>query len=119
MELVHPAGVHIWESALDKQYLPYLSDHRIQGAMALPVSVYIEMAQAAMVAVFGSGTHVLAEMELKKLLLLPEKGAQHVQVVFSPEANEHVSFHVYSHPVGVPDQPRTAWTLHATGKIRH
>jgi acyl transferase domain-containing protein/acyl-CoA synthetase (AMP-forming)/AMP-acid ligase II/acyl carrier protein len=117
VELVHPAGVHVWESSLDKQHLPYLNDHRIQGAMALPVSVYVEMAQAAMVAAFGAGAHVLAEIELKKLLLLPEKGAQRVQVVLSPEANEHVSFHVYSHSVGVPDQPRTAWTLHASGKI--
>ncbi len=87
--------------------------------MAVPVSVYVEMAQAATVEVLGAGAGVLTEIALKKLLLLPEKGPQKVQVVLSSDANEHVSFHVYSHSAGVPEQPRTAWTLHATGKIRH
>jgi hypothetical protein len=96
-----------------------LNDHRVQGAMALPVSVYVEMAQAAMVEVLGLGTHVLTELELKKLLLLPEEGAQKIQVVFSSEEKEHVLFHVYSHSVGMPEQPRSAWTLHAAGKIRY
>jgi acyl transferase domain-containing protein/acyl-CoA synthetase (AMP-forming)/AMP-acid ligase II/acyl carrier protein len=119
VELVVPSNVHVWETALDKQRLPYLNDHRIQGAMAVPVSLYIEMAQAATVEVFGPGAHKLTEIELKKLLLLPERGPQKVQVVFSSDANEHVSFHVYSHSVGVPDQPRNLWSLHASGKVRH
>jgi hypothetical protein len=71
------------------------------------------------VEVFGPGAHRLTEIELKKLLLLPERGPQKVQVVFSSDANEHVSFHVYSHSVGVPDQPRNLWSLHASGKVRH
>lgn len=118
LELTYPTGVHVWETALDKQRLPYLNDHRIQGAMAVPVSVYLEMAQAATVEVFGPGDHTLTEIELKKLLLLPEQGFQKVQVVFSSDANAHVSFHIYSHAVGAPDQPRSSWTLHATGKVR-
>jgi len=117
--LVHPTGVHVWESSLNVQRLPYLNDHRIQGTMAVPVSVYIEMAQAATVEAFGPGNHMLTELELKKLLLLPEKSSQKVQVVLSSDTNEQTSFHVYSHSAGVPDQPRRLWTLHATGKIRH
>lgn len=118
MELVHPAGVHVWETALDIQRLPYLKDHRIQGAVAVPVSMYVEMAQAASSAIFGTGHHTLEEIELKKLLLLPAQGAQKVQVILS-DANEHVAFQLYSHSAGVPEQPRGSWTLHATGKIRH
>jgi acyl transferase domain-containing protein len=118
MALVQPAQVHVWETALDRQRLPYLNDHRIQGAIALPVSAYLEMAQAATEEALGPGTYVLTDLELKKLLLLPEKGSQRVQVVLSSAANELASFHVYSHIAGVPDQPRVAWTLHATGKIR-
>jgi len=117
--LVHPTRIHVWESALDSLRLSYLKDHRIQGAMAVPVSLYIEMAQAAAAEAFGPGDHSLAEIELKKLLLLPEEGPQKVQVVIAPEANEDVSFHVYSHAAGVPDQPRDLWTLHASGKIQH
>lgn len=118
VELAYPAGTHVWEVDLDKQRLPYLSDHRIQGALAVPVSVYIEMAQAASAEAFGAGTHTLAELDLKKLLLLPERGAQKVQVVLSTAENKSVHFHVYSHSAGMPEQPRNQWTLHASGKIR-
>ena len=115
--LVHPAHIHVWESALDKRRLPYLNDHRIQGAIALPISAYVEMAQAATAEAFGRGKHVLKEIELKKLLLLPEKGSQKVQVILSSDSNEQVSFHIYSHVAEAA--PSQDWTLHATGKIVH
>ena len=115
--LVYPPGLHVWETALNAQQLPYLSEHRIQGAMAVPVSVYIEMAQAATVEALGPGPHALTNIELKKLLFLPEQGTQKVQVVLAADTREQVSFHVYSHALGTPDQPHDAWTLHATGKI--
>jgi acyl transferase domain-containing protein len=118
VELVYPTGLHVWEVELDKQRLAYLNDHRIQGVLAVPVSVYIEMAQAASAEAFGSRAQMLAELELKKLLFLPEQGAQKVQVVLSTDVQEQVSFHVYSHSAGMPEQPRNLWTLHASGKIR-
>jgi acyl transferase domain-containing protein len=127
--VAHPTNMHVWEVALDTQRLPYLTNHRIQGAMALPVSIYVEMAQAATVEAFGPGKHILAELELKKLLLLPEKGSQRVQVILSSDAHEYVSFHVYSHspefetqsslPIHAQPKLTNTWTLHATGKIRH
>jgi acyl transferase domain-containing protein/acyl-CoA synthetase (AMP-forming)/AMP-acid ligase II/acyl carrier protein len=115
--LVHPAGIHVWETALNVQRLPYLNDHRIQGVMAVPISVYLEMAQAATVEAFGPGKHLLTDFQLKKVLFLPEKSSQHVQVVLSSDANQQTSFHVYSHAAGMPDQPRGQWVLHASGKI--
>jgi acyl transferase domain-containing protein len=112
--------MHVWESALEKQRLPYLNDHRIQGVIAVPISVYIEMIQAAAAEAFGQRPYVLKEIELKKLLLLPEEGAQKVQVVLSTSADtQHLSFHVYSHATGVPEQPRDSWTLHVSGQILH
>jgi acyl transferase domain-containing protein len=118
MALAHPVQTHIWESTLDAQYLPYLRDHRIQGATALPMSVYIEMAQAATKEALGTGEYSLKEIELKKLLLLPEKGSQKVQVVLSSDTSNQTVFFIYSHAVGVPDQPHNLWTLYATGKIQ-
>ena len=50
----HPAGTHFWETTLDKNSLPYLDDHRIQGVAVLPASAYVEMALAAAVEVFGA-----------------------------------------------------------------
>ncbi|GCF09103.1 type I polyketide synthase [Dictyobacter arantiisoli] len=118
MALAHPASIHVWESTLDIQDLPYLRDHRIQGSMALPISVYIEMAQAASREALGDRKHILKEIELKKLLLLPETGSQKVQVVLSYDSNQQASFSIYSHTIGMPEQPHSLWTLHATGKIQ-
>jgi len=117
MELTYPTGIHVWETELDKQQLPYLSDHRIQGAIALPISAYIEMIQAAALEAFGQGLRVLKEIELKKILFLPEQGAQKVQIALSTDAQKHISFHISSHPPGAPEQPRDQWALHATGEI--
>jgi acyl transferase domain-containing protein/acyl carrier protein len=119
MELVYPAGVHAWETVLGRERLPYLNDHRIQGVMAVPVSLYIELALAATMEVFGEkGAYILTEIELKKLLFLPEKGSQRIQVILATGAYEQVSFQIYSPSVGVRDQPRHLWTLHVSGKIR-
>jgi acyl transferase domain-containing protein len=118
MALVHPVSMHVWESTLDVQKLPYLKDHRIQGAIALPISAYVEIAQAATREAFGAGKHILQEIELKKLLLLPEKGSQKVQVILSSNASNQTAFQIYSHTVGAPDQPPEQWTLHAAGKIQ-
>ena len=118
LELAQPVGNHVWNSELNRRDLPYLNDHRIQGTVVVPVSVYIEMAQAATVEAFGTGPFVLKEIEFKKALFLPEKGSQMVQVILSPHGDEETSFSVYSSP-GEVVQPQKSWILHAIGKIHH
>jgi len=108
--------MHVWETLLDSHRFPYLNDHRIQGTMALPISVFVELARAAAVEIFGPGAHSVSELELSKILLLPEYNAQRLQVIFA-RTEEHLSFQVYSHPTGREEQPRHLWTLHASGKI--
>ncbi|MBV9708102.1 MAG: acyltransferase domain-containing protein, partial [Chloroflexi bacterium] len=110
LEVAHPSPLHVWETTLDKRKLPYLNDHQIQGVTAVPVSAYIEMAQAAAVDALGEGKHILTDIELKKLLVLPSEEPPRVQVVLSSESPELIAFHVYS-------RSHNAWTLHATGKI--
>lgn len=118
-ELAHPPGTHAWETLLDRQRLPYLNDHRVQGVMVLPISVYVEMVQSAALEAFGQGPHALKQLELKKMLLLPEQGAQKVQVVFTADAQRHISFHVYSCSASETELSSAAWTLHASGEIMH
>lgn len=117
LEVAHPFTIHVWETTLDKRTLPYLNDHQIQGITAVPVSAYIEMAQVAATEALGAGKHVLTEIELKKLLLLPGEEPPKVQVVLSAQAQEHVTFHVYSRASSMLEPTRNAWTLHATGKV--
>ena len=106
----YPAGTNFWETTLDKNSLPYLDDHRIQGVAVLPASAYVEMALAAAVEVFGAQSVALKDIEFRKALFLPEGGTRTLQVILSPGADGAASFHIYS----CSDK---AWTLHATGKI--
>jgi myxalamid-type polyketide synthase MxaE and MxaD len=112
----HPAGTHFWETTLDKNSLPYLDDHRIQGVAVLPASAYVEMALAAAVEVFGAQSVALKDIEFRKALFLPEGGTHTIQVILSQGADGAASFHIYSCPGGVVHSGK-AWMLHATGKV--
>src|SRR5664279_5732616 len=59
------------ETTLDKNSLPYLDDHRIQGVAVLPASAYVEMALVAAVEVFGAQSVALKDIEFRKALFLP------------------------------------------------
>ena len=112
----HPAGTHFWETTLDRNSLPYLNDHRIQGVAVLPASAYVEMALAAAVEVFGAQSVVLKDIEFRKALFLPEGGTHTIQMILSQGADGAASFHIYSCPGGVVNSGKS-WMLHATGKV--
>ena len=77
----HPAETHFWEVALDKRALPYLEEHRIQGAAVLPASLYLEMALAAAREAFAEQSFVLKDIEFHRALFLPETGTRTTQVI--------------------------------------
>jgi myxalamid-type polyketide synthase MxaE and MxaD len=133
----HPAGTHFWETTLDRNSLPYLDDHRIQGVAVLPASAYVEMALAAAVEIFGTQPITLKDIEFRKALFLPsacgirrrdapgqaadvipqaEGGTHTIQVILSQGADGAASFHIYSCPGGGVCS-RKSWMLHTTGKV--
>jgi len=117
-KLAHPPGNHFWEVELEKWFLPYLDDHRVQGAVMLPGATYVDMALAAAAEVFGVGPRVLTEIEFQKALFVPQSGSRMVQTILSPNGAGEASFRIYSRPAGGEGEHQS-WTLHATGRIRH
>jgi myxalamid-type polyketide synthase MxaE and MxaD len=105
-----PAGTHFWETMLDKNSLPHLDDHRIQGVAVLPASAYVEMALAAAVEVFGAQPVALKDIEFRKALFLPEGVTYTIQLILSQGVDGAASFHIYS-------CSGKSWMLHATGKV--
>src|SRR5208282_1569848 len=105
-----------WEVALDKRALPYLDDHRIQGAALLPASLYLEMALAAAREVFAEQSFALKDIEFHRALFLPETGTRTSQVILAPGADAAVYVHIYSRPTGAA-QSSGSWTLHASAKV--
>src|SRR5579859_371206 len=112
----YPAGTCFWETTLDRNSLPYLDDHRIQGVAVLPASAYVEMALAAAVEIFEAQPITLKDIEFRKALFLPEGGNHTIQVILSQGADGAASFRNYSRPGGAVHSKKS-WRLHATGKV--
>jgi len=76
---VHPllgqpvSGVHpTWEVELSAAAAPFLADHRIEGSVVVPGSVFLEMALAAGEAAYGSTDHRVDNLSLQRALILDE-----------------------------------------------
>lgn len=112
-----PAETHFWELALDKRVLPYLDEHRIQGAALLPASLYLEMALAGAREAFAERTFVLRDIEFHKALFLPETGTRTAQMILSSGADGTASIRIYSRPTSIGQPGGGLWTLHASAKV--
>ncbi|MFJ3706195.1 MULTISPECIES: non-ribosomal peptide synthetase/type I polyketide synthase [unclassified Streptomyces] len=99
-----------WRTRLAIEDLPYLADHRIQDTVVLPASGYLEMAAQAVLRLTGGTTAVLADIELRKALFLPEGEDRTVEVSLSLE---NAAFTIAS-PAG--DDGERA--VHASGIVR-
>jgi len=112
----HPRD-HFWQAELGGQCLPYVDGHRMWDSAVLSVGAYVDMALAAAGAVFTSGSCLITDLELHKLLLIPRGSTRIVQVALSENADGSASFRAHSRPsrAGPSDQ---AWILHATGTIQ-
>ncbi|PHV12432.1 non-ribosomal peptide synthetase/type I polyketide synthase [Chitinimonas sp. BJB300] len=99
-----------WEAQLDVEKQPYLGDHRIQGNVLFPAAGYIEMAAQAMQAMTGDTAAVIADVELRKALFLPDAEVKPVQFVFDSDS---ASFTVATIPNGEQEP-----VIHATGHLR-
>ncbi len=113
--LIEPAGAHLWDFELDREALAYLDDHQIEGSIVMPGAVYIEMALAAAVTVFGQPDVEASEIRLSKALFMPVEGSVRLQLVLKPVDGETLSFHLASLASGSSEREPT---LHATGNLR-
>ncbi|WGP13925.1 non-ribosomal peptide synthetase/type I polyketide synthase [Streptomyces sp. SH5] len=99
-----------WQARLDTEDLPYLADHRIQDTVVFPAAGYLEMAAQAVLRLTGSTTAVLADIDLRKALFLPDGEDRTVEVSLSLE---NAAFTIAS-PTG-EDGERA---VHAAGIVR-
>ncbi|WP_103546713.1 non-ribosomal peptide synthetase/type I polyketide synthase [Streptomyces sp. B226SN101] len=99
-----------WQARLDTEDLPYLADHRIQDTVVFPAAGYLEMAAQAVLRLTGGTTAVLADIDLRKALFLPDGEDRTVEVSLSLE---NAAFTIAS-PTG--DDGERA--VHASGIVR-
>jgi len=109
-------GEHSWEVELNVDVLPYLDDHRVQGAVIVPAGVYVEMALAAAETLVSGPRRVLKDVEFHRALFLSEGETRTVQLILSRGTDGDASFSIHSRPRTAAQGPGS-WTLHVTGKI--
>ncbi len=99
-----------WEVSVDKKYLPYLEDHKLQGNTVLPAAAYVEMALEAAQEALGEGACVLEDIQFQQPLLLPDEGeAPSVKMIYYPTDE---AFAICSKQSG------NAWMRNAVGTMR-
>ncbi|HEX6862059.1 MAG TPA: type I polyketide synthase, partial [Thermoanaerobaculia bacterium] len=99
-----------WQQDLDLRALPWLADHRIQGALVVPGVFYILTALAAARRSLGGGPAFVQWVELQRALFIPEDGAPRMRLELSPEDG---TFEVFGR---TPDRD-AQWTRHARGSL--
>ena len=122
-QLSHPLlGKRIYsplsETQIESQFLldklPLVRDHRIDGMPLVNLVVYLEMVVAAVKEVFGKSSYNFEDFSISQALVMPESETRTVQLIFSPENEDKVSFKIFSLPT---ENDMTSWILHAAGKI--
>ena len=110
LPLAHPRRQWVWERDLEARDLPYLEDHRVEGAMVVPATAWLEMAVAASAQASGEVPAALADVRFLTPMVVPETGARRVQVVLAGGEDGEAGFQVFSRTDG-------PWTLHADGRV--
>jgi acyl transferase domain-containing protein/acyl carrier protein len=120
LRLATDARTHLWEMELGVDLQPYLGDHRLQDLAVVPATAYVEMALAAAREAFGPGTHLLEQLSFKKLIALPDKGWQRVQLTMAPDLDGRLGFQIHSQEwsANPTTNGNANWTLHVSGRLR-
>ena len=100
---------HVWQGEVGTEAVPWLADHQIHGAAALPGAAYCEMALAAARTVLGEASEV-RDIRFEQLLLLDEETP--VGVTATVEAPGVVPFVVETNQGGERSR-RASAVLHA------
>ncbi|MEU5272309.1 type I polyketide synthase [Streptomyces hygroscopicus] len=103
----------LFTGRLSPQTHPWLVDHVVQDTIILPGTGFLEL---ALHAAHQVGCDRVEELTLMAPMVLPEKGAVHLQLaVGRPDENGARSLNVYSRPED--DTLEQPWTQHASGLL--
>nr|WRX36518.1 hypothetical protein [Cystobacterineae bacterium] len=108
-------SMRLWETTLDLKRLPWLGDHKVQGAIVFPGAGYLEMALAAGAEAFEGGPLRVTDVSFVEALVFAADAAIEVQVVTTEERPGHLRFQIASRP---PAAGRDSWLVHAHGSLR-
>jgi phthiocerol/phenolphthiocerol synthesis type-I polyketide synthase C len=103
----------IFESEISVAALPFLADHRIDGAVVVPGASHVARVLCAAAEVLGDGGCAIEDVTFPRALVLQEGEVRTAQLVLAPDG----AFKVLSAPAG-DEADEASWTLHALGTVR-
>lgn len=114
---VHPllgwrlhAAIMAWENTVDTEILPWLSDHRVGGAVVFPGSAYVEIALAAAREWRNGARSTIEELDILAPMVVEENRARTLRITLNPRDG---GFRIKSRRRLSEDE----WTLHAVGRV--
>ena len=100
-----------WQGEASLSLLPWLKDHRIDGAVVFPGAGYVDMALSAAQVYFGPGSYAIDSLVFEQALLVPEGLSPLLECSLDPGDGR---FEICSRK---PREPHR-WTRHARGVLR-
>jgi acyl transferase domain-containing protein/acyl carrier protein len=113
-QIASQSGTHVWQRDISLRTHPWLEDHRVQQAVIVPASAYIEMAIAAAVQVFGDPPVCVREIENLKPVILQEGAAHRLQTALRMDADGTAHITVHGRPTADTKAP---WTGVMTARV--
>lgn len=102
----------VWEGWIDKEAMPYLKDHRVQGRVVFPAAGYVEVAAEAADKRFGASAWMLEDMDFVRALVVPEaEETPRLQIGLEPAQSRFTISSAVGTEAGT-------WSTHCTGKLR-
>jgi acyl transferase domain-containing protein/acyl carrier protein/short-subunit dehydrogenase len=114
LRLATAEGMWVWDTTLGTGPMPWLGDHRVQGAAVFPAAGYVEMMLAAGAQLLPDADLEVGEIELLQMLSLQAAPEVPVQVVARSDGDAW-QVQVSTRAGDAADAP---WTVHARGVVR-
>ncbi|HLS56235.1 MAG TPA: type I polyketide synthase [Zeimonas sp.] len=118
LDLASVPGTTVWEQAISLEALPWLADHRVQGAAIVPATAYIEMALSAGAQLLGTGAMSVRNIENLKPIVLHEGERRGVQSVLHVSPEGPAQFAVHSRPLEGDKSAASEWTAHMRAELQ-
>ncbi|WP_338866152.1 type I polyketide synthase [Myxococcus stipitatus] len=94
--LSHQPGTHVWQMDIGVADISWAEDHRVQDAVVLPGTAWVDLALAAARQVLGEGRHVLSRLVCVQPVFLPAEGARTLQVVMTERPSSGADFQCFA-----------------------
>ena len=97
-----------WETWLDREEMPALADHRVQGRVIFPAAGFLEIVFEAADRHLGARSWTIDDVDFLRSLPLPDHEAPRVEI----------SVDLASSRFSIASASGVEWTVHCTGALR-